>query len=251
MEEDGKSEVSGATTFAVILVGVIGIVTMTWIGAADVARKEKAEEEKAAAAAEAAAKEAAFQQQMREIRELAEKVYDEEIARMLKEEKECEKRGKKCPKLSEIQRIELAGGAEAVEKYLYSAWITTQTEDGLTSKPIVFIKTKSKRPERKATLTLRRHPRLGKSVYLDVETGAIDCSPVVPCKIAVRFGDSKKIRKFSALLPSDGSVDTLFIREHAQFVSAVRKVDEVVIEMPFYQEGFRVFTFDVAGLRWH
>jgi hypothetical protein len=69
------------------------------------------------------------------------------------------------------------------------------------------------------------------------------------CDVQVRFGD-EKAQTFSAAEPADNSNDTLFIQNYTRFLSKLRKVDTVYIEASFYQEGNRVFEFDVRGLDW-
>jgi hypothetical protein len=42
----------------------------------------------------------------------------------------------------------------------------------------------------------------------------------------------------------------LFIHDDEEFISELRKAKSVKIEADFYQEGPRVFEFDVRGLDW-
>lgn len=56
-------------------------------------------------------------------------------------------------------------------------------------------------------------------------------------------------------MPSDGTTDMLFIKtptfRHLRgFVSDIKAVNRLRIEAEFFQEGRRVFEFDVAGLQW-
>jgi hypothetical protein len=104
-----------------------------------------------------------------------------------------------------------------------------------------------KRPQR-ATLQLRRHPKYGRDVILQIERGQFLCG-VSDCNVEVRFG-AKKPTTFSAAEPADHDTTALFIRNHDSFVANARKADKVFIEAQFFREGNRVFEFDVSGLKW-
>lgn len=98
------------------------------------------------------------------------------------------------------------------------------------------------------TLYLRNHPRHGKEVIFTIEKGQIVCQ-VSTCQINVKFGEGKP-STMQANRPADHSSTVLFIGGHDRFVSNLKKVKEVRIEVPFYREGVRVFTFDVSDLKW-
>lgn len=100
----------------------------------------------------------------------------------------------------------------------------------------------------RATLLLRAHPRYGRDVMLSVEKGQFICG-VGGCNVTVRFGGGKP-QRYSASPPSDYSSTVLFIEGHDRFVANARKVEKLLIEAAFYQEGNRVFEFDVATLKW-
>jgi len=100
----------------------------------------------------------------------------------------------------------------------------------------------------RATLTLRKHPKHGKDVILSIEKGQFNVG-VDGCNVAVRF-DSGKPRNYSAVGPADYGTTTLFLHGYDRFVAAAKKAKTVSIEAVFYQEGDRVFTFEIAGLKW-
>lgn len=101
----------------------------------------------------------------------------------------------------------------------------------------------------RATLELRKHPRWGSDVILKIERGQFLCSTYNGCSVNVRFGSGKP-QRFSAAEPSDNSTTYLFISDYNRFVSQLRKVDKVVIEANFYQEGSRPMTFSTSDLDW-
>lgn len=103
-------------------------------------------------------------------------------------------------------------------------------------------------PQR-AELTLRTHPRWGKSVILEIERGQFLCYPSDTCHVTVRF-DAGRAWEYPANGPADHSTTTLFIEGYADFVATVRKSRKIWIEAPIYQGGEKVFEFDVSGLDW-
>ncbi len=96
-----------------------------------------------------------------------------------------------------------------------------------------------------ATLSLRTHPRYGKDLIFQIQKGQILCSSYDGCLVQVRFDDGK-IQKFRASEPADHSSDTLFIRNYHGFVGKMLKSKLVRITVDVYQEGNRVFEFDVS-----
>lgn len=102
-------------------------------------------------------------------------------------------------------------------------------------------------PQR-ATLQLRIHPKYGKDVTIAVEKGQFLCG-FRNCQVSVRF-DNGKAQNFSAVEPADHSTTMLFLHSYDRFLPSVRKAKKVYIEALFYQQGTRVFEFDISGLKW-
>lgn len=100
----------------------------------------------------------------------------------------------------------------------------------------------------RATLTIRKHPRWGTSVYISLDKGQFICG-YDDCYVRVRFANGKA-QRMSASEPSDHSNNLLFISNASSFISQARKSDTVFIEANFYQEGSRVFEFDISDLEW-
>ena len=63
----------------------------------------------------------------------------------------------------------------------------------------------------------------------------------------VRFDDGK-LQEFGFWEPSDGRVGAVGINGPRRFIGQLRKSKTVKIEAEFWQEGTRVFEFDVHGL---
>jgi hypothetical protein len=104
------------------------------------------------------------------------------------------------------------------------------------------------REPQRAELELRKHPKYGNDVILNIERGQFLC-PYDGCAVSVRF-DQGKPQTFSAAEPEDNSTTTLFVSNYDRFVKNIRKSHKVYIEAKFYQEGNRVFEFETAGLKW-
>ena len=100
----------------------------------------------------------------------------------------------------------------------------------------------------RATLTLRNHPRYGKDVILGLNKGQFLCG-YPKCQVTVRF-DNGKPQKYSAAEPADHSTNTLFINGYAKFLENLKKSKKLYIEAIFYQEGSKVFEFDIEDLAW-
>lgn len=102
-------------------------------------------------------------------------------------------------------------------------------------------------PQR-ATLQLRIHPKYGKDVTLAIEKGQFLCG-FQSCQVSVRF-DNGKAHNFSAVEPADHSTTMLFLRGYDRFLASARKAKKVSIEALFFQQGTRVFEFDISSLKW-
>jgi len=97
------------------------------------------------------------------------------------------------------------------------------------------------------SIRLRKSGR-GTEVLLDVSKGQFMCF-IDGCWVYVKF-DGGAVTRYSAVPPSDGTSNVLFLDPAAQFVKKLKKANHVTIEAEFYQEGKRQMTFDVAGLDW-
>jgi len=188
------------------------------------------------------------QRQQAVVQQKEEAAKKEAVAAMTPEQQaEFEKKEAAERAAQELNRRKLQG----------TAWNYGGQTDTMTKKDMRFAVVKSLNEfeidfpyqgAQRATLQLRVHPRYGSDVILAVEKGQLLCHSD-ECDVHVRFGDGNP-QTFSGGEPSDNSNDMLFIQNYSRFVNNLRKVDTVYIEAPFYQEGNRVFEFDVRGLDW-
>jgi hypothetical protein len=137
-----------------------------------------------------------------------------------------------------------------------SAWKYQEYEDEMSGKQAIQAVVTSNntvnfsspyRGAQHARLVIRAHPRHGTDVILHIEKGQFLCSSLNKCELLVRF-DEQQARKFAAVEPADRSSTSLFISPTARFLTALQKAKRVQIEATFYQEGSRVFAFDVSDL---
>jgi hypothetical protein len=102
--------------------------------------------------------------------------------------------------------------------------------------------------ETRAALQLRRSPKFGQDAMLRVERGQF-VSSYTNDSITARFDDGE-LWKFKVDEPVESTTGLLFIRENEDFINQLRNAKTVKIEADFFQEGPRVFEFDVRGLNW-
>lgn len=152
---------------------------------------------------------------------------------------------------------EQAASDKARRQSLGLTWNYADGEDKMSGKPVRQAYVSSintvdfKFPYggvQRATLTIRKHPRWGTSVYVAIEKGQFVCG-YDDCDVRVRFSNGNA-QRMSASEPDDHSSDLLFISNAASFIAQARKSEKVFIEADFYQEGSRVFEFDVSDLEW-
>ncbi|MFN5703885.1 MAG: hypothetical protein ACK46K_08790 [Gammaproteobacteria bacterium] len=96
-----------------------------------------------------------------------------------------------------------------------------------------------------AFLTLRTHPRFGKDIILRIKQGQFLCRSYEDCNVLVRFDDKNSLT-FAGVGASDGSSNTVFIRNYPRFLSSMVKAKRVRLSTEVYQEGSPVFEFDVS-----
>lgn len=98
------------------------------------------------------------------------------------------------------------------------------------------------------TLTVRNLGR-GNDVLIRVSKGQFMSSIGSSESLRVKFDDEKPVR-FSYSSASDGSSDVLFINNSSKFISHLKKAKKLMLEVEFYQEGYKILNFDVEGLDW-
>lgn len=169
---------------------------------------------------------------------------------------EAERKAKELAAAEERNKAELAR-QEAEQRRLGLKWFYSESQDAMGRGKIKTAVVRSLNqlefdfpysgPQR-ATLRLRVHPEYGRDVILSIERGQFLCG-IDDCSVNVRFGNGKPVA-YHVSEPADHSTTSLFIGNYERFVANTKKVDKVSIEAQFFQEGNRVFEFDVSGLEW-
>jgi hypothetical protein len=104
--------------------------------------------------------------------------------------------------------------------------------------------------DQQGMLGIREHPKFGKDVFIKIEKGQMLDSEY-NSKVIVRF-DNEKVLSFPSVSAADHSTETLFLRGNAFpiFLAKLKTAKVVKIEVPIYQAGNQIFTFDVEGFNW-
>lgn len=103
----------------------------------------------------------------------------------------------------------------------------------------------------KLILTLRKRGA-EVDVMIAVSKGQILCG-IQNCETAFKF-DNGVVQSITMSEPESHSSDLLFIaydKTKSKIISQLKNSKKLVIEVPFYQEGKKQFTFDVSGLEWN
>ncbi len=95
------------------------------------------------------------------------------------------------------------------------------------------------------TMTVRKHPQYGDDVIFKISKGQFVCD-VYDCSGTINFGSGPQTIALSE--PTDNASDTLFVSSSSDVIDQLKKVRRVVVELPFYQEGNRQFTFETKGV---
>lgn len=103
----------------------------------------------------------------------------------------------------------------------------------------------------KLILTLRKRGA-EVDVMVAVSKGQILCG-IRNCETAFKF-DNGVVQPITMSEPESHSSDLLFItydKTKSNTISQLKNSKKLVIEVPFYKEGKKQFTFNVSGLEWN
>jgi len=100
-----------------------------------------------------------------------------------------------------------------------------------------------------ATLVLRMHPDGNADILFVIRRGQLVCNEGIDngCPISIRLGDSKQQIAYGNG-PTDHSQNAVFLRGPGLNLAAIAAAGVFRIQMPIFDNGSQVFTFDVAGL---
>lgn len=89
-------------------------------------------------------------------------------------------------------------------------------------------------------------------VMVSITKGQILCG-VQNCEAAFKF-DNGEVQSVTMSGPDNHSSDMLFVsydKTETNIINQLKDSKKLVIEVPFYREGKKQFTFDVSGLEWN
>lgn len=133
-------------------------------------------------------------------------------------------------------------------------WGYETSTDKMTSKPVATAMLRSENSlslgfpyqgVNHGWLTIRRHPKYGTDVIVQVTKGQVLCRSYDGCTISVRFDDGKPAR-FGAVGPEDHSSEILFLKSSERFIANAKKAKRILVEIPMYQEGNQLLEFTTA-----
>lgn len=102
-------------------------------------------------------------------------------------------------------------------------------------------------------ITLRKLSNDPTEVMFTISDGQYSCNTISGnCFAAVKFDDGN-IKNIELNGTNDYSSDVVFIANDYDvdnFIGSLRKSKKLIVELPFYQEGRRQFSFTISGLDW-
>jgi hypothetical protein len=85
-----------------------------------------------------------------------------------------------------------------------------------------------------------------KDVMIILDQGQIVCHSYMNCKIQVRFDDAPA-QSFRGSESSDNDPTLVFLSPESKFMVNAAKAKKIIIALTLYQEGIRIFEFDLAS----
>lgn len=92
------------------------------------------------------------------------------------------------------------------------------------------------------TAVVRRHPKYGLDVYIQIDKGQILCRSYQPCKISVRFGDGKPFT-LTGSGSSDNDTTVVFVSPTKRFIDEAKKNKSFLVQVPLYRGGEQILEF--------
>lgn len=86
------------------------------------------------------------------------------------------------------------------------------------------------------------------SVIVVMESGQLLCH-ITGCSASIKFDDSP-VKSVQGSPPDSHRSDVVFLTGTASLIAQMKKAKTLKVELPFYQSGKKVFTFNVEKLDW-
>ncbi|MDE5800530.1 MAG: hypothetical protein K2H74_05850 [Paramuribaculum sp.] len=139
-----------------------------------------------------------------------------------------------------------------------SAWNYTESVDEMTDKTTYFATLTSENSVdfdfpydggSRLILTIRDSPQYGKDIYIKISKGQFNSS-INGTNIKVRF-DENEAFTVHCNEASDYSTDILFLSNYNKLLKNLKNSRTMKINVEFFSEGVRTFSFRTADLEWH
>lgn len=100
------------------------------------------------------------------------------------------------------------------------------------------------------TLNVRRHPKYGTDVIVQIDKGQLMCRSWEPCAVMVRFDDAKPIR-FTGYPSADHDTTVVFLKPQAKFIERAKSAKKILIQLTLFRGGDQVLEFSTPNsLNW-
>lgn len=101
------------------------------------------------------------------------------------------------------------------------------------------------------TLSVRRHPKYGTDVIVQIDKGQVMCRAYDPCSVMVRFGDAKPVR-FSGLPSSDHDSTVVFLQPASKFIAQAKSAKKILVQLTLFRGGDQILEFSTPNtLNWN
>ncbi|WP_308017521.1 hypothetical protein [Neisseria bergeri] len=105
----------------------------------------------------------------------------------------------------------------------------------------------------KLSLVLRSSPKDGNNIFFSIPDGQLYCEPR-GCSIPIKFDDNpvENISMVGAEFSTKRG-DAIFVahgNSRSKLLKKIKKSNSVIVEVPFFQNGYQQFKFNVKGLNW-
>lgn len=146
--------------------------------------------------------------------------------------------------------------AQAASAPKPSGWSYDTVGDEVRGKPVEFASLTSENsvdfgPPYGGGSTLimivRKHPEYGQDVAFTISKGQFVCS-FEGCTGTINYGRGPVRLRLKE--SADYNPKTLFASDGLGVINKLKSAQKVVVELPFYQEGDRQFTYNTAGFAW-
>jgi len=97
-----------------------------------------------------------------------------------------------------------------------------------------------------ATLSIRKHPRHGKDIYVSVDQGQLHCQ-YDNCYISIRYDEGPVLKNYVSE-PADNSNTTYFLSKTNTVKNSIKKSKKMYIELMFFSQGSYTFEFNTENL---